>query len=189
MVSLWSREFEFSLSSVCGQGRWFSGVGSVRWLGLEARPKFKPTSPPVICITWANLNILTFQRFNFLSMCMCVLTRSCLTLCNLMDYSPSGFSVHGIFQVRILEWVAISSSRALISKIQIKPLMTLLQKGVYIRYSINVTTKSRTRPKQLSTYANITYSIQFTSIKLSNQYQVSKSFLCRKKKTAYICHI
>ena len=28
-----------------------------------------------------------------------------------MDYSPPGFSVHGIFQARMLEWVAISSSR------------------------------------------------------------------------------
>ena len=28
-----------------------------------------------------------------------------------MDCSPPGFSVHGIFQARILEWVAISSSR------------------------------------------------------------------------------
>ena len=35
----------------------------------------------------------------------------CLTLCNLMDYSLPGSSVHGIFQARILEWVAISSSR------------------------------------------------------------------------------
>ena len=38
-------------------------------------------------------------------------TQSCLILCNPMDYSLSGFSVHGIFQARILEWVAISSSR------------------------------------------------------------------------------
>ena len=30
-----------------------------------------------------------------------------------MDYSPPGFSVHGIFQARILEWVAISFSRGL----------------------------------------------------------------------------
>ena len=28
-----------------------------------------------------------------------------------MDYSPPGFSVHGISQARILEWIAISSSR------------------------------------------------------------------------------
>ena len=37
--------------------------------------------------------------------------QSCLTLCNPMDCSPPGFSVHGIFQARILEWVAISYSR------------------------------------------------------------------------------
>ena len=35
----------------------------------------------------------------------------CLTLCDPMDCSPPGSSVHGTFQVRILEWVAISSSR------------------------------------------------------------------------------
>ena len=35
----------------------------------------------------------------------------CLTLCNLMDSSWPGSSVHGIFQARILEWVAISFSR------------------------------------------------------------------------------
>ena len=34
-----------------------------------------------------------------------------LTLCNLMDCSPPGSSVHGISQARILEWVAISFSR------------------------------------------------------------------------------
>ena len=37
----------------------------------------------------------------------------CLTLCDLMDCSPPGSSVHGISQARILEWVAISSSRDL----------------------------------------------------------------------------
>ena len=37
--------------------------------------------------------------------------QSCPTLCGPMDYSPPGFSVHGIFQARILEWVAISFSR------------------------------------------------------------------------------
>ena len=35
----------------------------------------------------------------------------CQTLCNPMDCSLPGSSVHGIFQARILEWVAISSSR------------------------------------------------------------------------------
>ena len=39
----------------------------------------------------------------------CVCNLSCLTLCNPMDCSPPGFSVHGISQARILEWVAMSS--------------------------------------------------------------------------------
>ena len=34
--------------------------------------------------------------------------QSCPTLCNPMDCSLSGSSVHGILQARILEWVAIS---------------------------------------------------------------------------------
>ena len=36
----------------------------------------------------------------------------CQTLCDPLDYSPLGSSVNGIFQARIPEWVAISSSRA-----------------------------------------------------------------------------
>ena len=35
----------------------------------------------------------------------------CLTLCNSMDCSPPGSSVHGLLQARILEWVAIPFSR------------------------------------------------------------------------------
>ena len=37
--------------------------------------------------------------------------QSCLTFCNFIDCSQPGFSVHGIFQARILEWVTISFSR------------------------------------------------------------------------------
>ena len=37
------------------------------------------------------------------------LLQSCPTLCNPMDNSPLGSSIHGILQARILEWVAISS--------------------------------------------------------------------------------
>ena len=38
-------------------------------------------------------------------------TQSCLTLCDPMDCSLLGSSVHGIFQARLLEWIAISFSR------------------------------------------------------------------------------
>ena len=41
----------------------------------------------------------------------CLVTQSCPTLCDPMDCSPPGSSVHGILQARILGWVAISFSR------------------------------------------------------------------------------
>ena len=43
--------------------------------------------------------------------CCCLVAKSYPTLCDSMDCSPPCFSVHGISQVRILEWVAISFSR------------------------------------------------------------------------------
>ena len=46
------------------------------------------------------------------SMDMCAKSlQSCLTLSDATDWSPPDSSVHGILQARILEWVAISSSR------------------------------------------------------------------------------
>ena len=50
----------------------------------------------------------------------------CLTLCNPMDCSPPGSSVHGISQARILEWVAISFSGDLPNP-GIKPRFSALQ--------------------------------------------------------------
>ena len=41
----------------------------------------------------------------------CLVAKLCLTLCDPMDYSSPGSSVHGILQARILEWVSISFSR------------------------------------------------------------------------------
>ena len=41
----------------------------------------------------------------------CVPAQSCLTLCDPMDYSLLGSSVHAIFQARVLEWVAIVFSQ------------------------------------------------------------------------------
>ena len=43
--------------------------------------------------------------------CVCVCAQLCLTLCDPMDCSLLGTSIHGIFQERKLEWVAISHSR------------------------------------------------------------------------------
>ena len=44
-------------------------------------------------------------------MYVCVCPQTCLTLCDRIDCTPPGSSVHGIFQSRILEWIAISSCR------------------------------------------------------------------------------
>ena len=49
--------------------------------------------PPLVTIKWSEVSQL------------------CPTLCDPMDCSLPGSSVHGIFQARVLEWVAISFSR------------------------------------------------------------------------------
>ena len=54
-------------------------------------------SPISTCFAWIRLLV-----------CVCVLvTQSCPTLCNPVDCSPPGSSVHGILQARMLEWVAV----------------------------------------------------------------------------------
>ena len=45
----------------------------------------------------------------------------CPTLSNPMDCSPLGSSVHGIFQARVLEWVAIALSSGFLHFLQFKP--------------------------------------------------------------------
>ena len=50
-----------------------------------------------------------------------------LTLCDPLDCSPPGSSVHGIFQTRIMEWVAISFSRGVFPTRGIKPRSPALQ--------------------------------------------------------------
>ena len=65
--------------------------------------------------TLARLN--STQHFTYkinvdvFSQSRCVLSHFSLTLCNPMEYSPPGSSVHGIFQARMLEWIAISYSK------------------------------------------------------------------------------
>ena len=52
--------------------------------------------------------------------CIREVTQSCPTLCDPTDCSLPGFSVHGIFQARVLEWGAIAFSA--IKKTEIMPL-------------------------------------------------------------------
>ena len=64
---------------------------------------------------WTRKYLLTL---NIGKMHTCMLSfQLCPALCNPTHYSPPGFSVPGILQARILDWVAISSSRGSLGKI------------------------------------------------------------------------
>ena len=56
---------------------------------------------------------------------LCLVTQLCLTICDLMICSPAGSSVHGIFQARILEQVAISYSRDIVTGVCAKVYMCM----------------------------------------------------------------
>ena len=56
----------------------------------------------------------------FLSLSESEVAQSCPTLCDPMDCSLPGSSVHRIFQARVLEWVAISFSNAWKWKLKVK---------------------------------------------------------------------
>ena len=58
-----------------------------------------------------NENYHDFGRKEIGYLYSCVLvTQSCPSLCDSMDYNPPASSVHGIFQARILEWATIPFS-------------------------------------------------------------------------------
>ena len=64
---------------------------------------------------WDSSGKNTGVGCHFLLQCMKVksereVTQSCPTLCDPMNCSPTGSSIHGIFQVRGLEWGAIAFS-------------------------------------------------------------------------------
>ena len=65
--------------------------------------------------------VVHFKKISHTCVCVCSVTQSCLTLCNPMDYSPPGSSVHGMFQARIPEWLAISHFRGIFSTQRLKP--------------------------------------------------------------------
>ena len=58
----------------------------------------------------------------------------CLTLCDPMDCSPPGFSVHRILQARILEWVVISFSRGIFPIQEQNPSLLHSREILYLRF-------------------------------------------------------
>ena len=87
---------------ICIFQNWNS-IAIKQLLGLSALPS--STLATIILLSVSE----DFTTLDNSGHCHCV--QSCLTLCDPMDCSPSGSSFHGIFQARILDWVAIFSSR------------------------------------------------------------------------------
>ena len=58
-----------------------------------------------------TLGNITIKMFSWMMVVVVLVAKLCLTLCDPMDCSPPGSSVHGISQARILEWVVVPFSR------------------------------------------------------------------------------
>ena len=117
------------------QGTWCSGVegwgwgwgscsqwldpqrlcGLCPWVGLcrqveQAQSCVQPLGLRHIKGKWWHLSITSFSP-NFCCQLCLLFAQSCPTLCDPLDCSLPGSSVHGILQARILKWLAIPFSR------------------------------------------------------------------------------
>ena len=79
----------------------------IAWGQEKPNSKDKPAAPPP-AVLWFLWRVCVC-----VCVCMCthLVDQSCSTLCDPVNCSLPGFSVCGILQARILEWVAVSSSR------------------------------------------------------------------------------
>ena len=89
---------------------------------MEYYPATKKKERVPLAATWMDLGIIMFSEGSqIVCVCVCVrahmrthvhsVAQSCLTLCGSTDCVPPGFSACGIFQAKLLEWNATSSSR------------------------------------------------------------------------------
>ena len=67
----------------------------------------------------------------FISDISMLVGQSCQTLCNPLDCSQPGSSVHGIFQARIVEWVAISFSMVIFLTQELNPVLPHCRQILY----------------------------------------------------------
>ena len=103
------RAFGFPQSSQdwgCGSRKARLNLGNTAWQGP---PQAKV--PGGFLVEAAPTLVFFVFVFGCAGSCCCLVAKLCPTLCDPIDCSPPGFSVHGISQAKILEWVAISFSR------------------------------------------------------------------------------
>ena len=97
-----------ALSEASGEPGKMAGMGRRKrrnwrlWLGRKVRRKKKSNTNGMIIKQYLTSFFLIFSVS---------VTQLCPTLSDPMDYSPPGSSGHRLLQVRILEWVAVSSFR------------------------------------------------------------------------------
>ena len=93
---------------------WFSQARILDWVAISfsrgsSQPRDQTHVSYVSCIVRRVLlhncrHLGSIEHTLCVCVCVCAkLLQSCLTLCNPMDCSPPGSSVHGILQVRLLE--------------------------------------------------------------------------------------
>ena len=83
------------------------------WVGANSRRWWR-TGKPAVLQSMGSQRVRHHwgtEQQQWKRVLLLLVAQLCLTLCSPMDCSPPGSSVHGIFQARILEWVAISYSR------------------------------------------------------------------------------
>ena len=87
-----------------GHKTWAPCIGSVELYPLDHQASLRILS----FLKWISIpNFHVTRPDPFL---LFLLIKLCPSLCNPMDYSPPGSSIHGILQATILDWVAISFS-------------------------------------------------------------------------------
>ena len=102
-LSSWTRDWTHTLDSECMKSQLLKPPG-----------RSFPCFPLFLICLWGNCRSTSHQsqyRIMMEIMPYCLHAQSCLTLCDPMDCSPPGSSVHGILQAGILKWIAISFSR------------------------------------------------------------------------------
>ena len=83
--------------------------------------------------SWTRQTMQASGKILYWLCCYFLVSQSCLILCNPVDYSLPGSSVHGISQARILEWVVIALGRW-IQRLAVWNLLTRAEAEVAINW-------------------------------------------------------
>ena len=111
IITFWSTSFELLLLSKWIISQQFQCLLSLFSLYIDINSE-RAVAILLISLTWIEKGLHGLWHLTqVFSASQLLIAQSCLTLCDPMTYILPGSSVHGILQARILEWVAMPSSR------------------------------------------------------------------------------